>query len=354
MARMKKLLLILLLLLVAFVAIGFALPTQVHVERSVAVARPPAMVFTLLNSYRNFNQWSPWAQADPDAVYRLTGPASGVGAKLSWSGDPALVGEGWQEIVVSEPFEHIGMRLDFGTQGIADSAFRIRGDSLGSRVTWSFDTDVTEGQGVVGGFLGRYFGLFLDDWIGADFEQGLAAFSRYAESLPVIDPAAAEIERVDAEAVRVLMVAGETGAGADEVGAALAEAYGAITAWMAAQGIRQAGQPMAIMHEATGGSAYPFEAAIPVPGAALQAVDETTLAEASPVTAGWSPSGDAVRIIHTGPYDTLADSYERLAAWMSLHGLSRGERSWEVYVSDPGVTPEDQLVTHIYVELAGD
>lgn len=352
MARMKRLLLVLLLILLAFIAGAFALPTQVHVERSIAVARPPATVFTLLNSYRHFNRWSPWAQADPDAVYRFSGPESGVGAKLSWSGDPALVGEGWQEIVLSEPYERIGMRLDFGTQGIADSAFLIRGDSLGSEVTWQFETDVTEGQGLVGGILGRYFGLFLDDWVGADFEKGLVAFSHYAESLPPIDVSAGDISRVEAQPVRVLMVAGESGTGTEEIGRALADAYGAITAWMSAQGLRQAGQPLAIAVDAGDSARYRFEAAIPVDELALQAVDPALLDAAGPVRPGWTPGGAAVRVVHTGAYDRLGESYERLAAWMAVHGLERGDRSWEVYVSDPASTPESQWITHIFVQLS--
>ncbi|WP_191621287.1 SRPBCC family protein [Marinihelvus fidelis] len=348
---MKKLLFILLLLLAAFIGGAFLLPTRVHVERSIAIERPPETVFALLNGYRHFNRWSPWAEADPDAVYRFSGPATGVGARLDWSGDPALVGEGWQEIVASQPYERIDMRLDFGTQGVADSAFIIHGDRIGSRVTWTFDTDVTEGQGMVGGLLGRYFGLFLDDWIGSDFDKGLAAFQAFAESLPRIDAVDASIERVDVEPFRVLAVNGESSLDADAISAALGQAYGSLTAWMANQGIPLGGQPLAVTL-AGPEDRYRFEAAIPVDPAELDLLDPQVLEDAAPIVAKWSPSGPSVRMVHVGPYDTLAESYERLAAWMMIHGLEQGGLSWEQYVSDPGMTPESELVTHLYVQLA--
>ena len=114
---LRKLFIVIALLLVIFVVTGFFLPTRYHVERSITVNRPAANVFALLNGYRTFNEWSPWAQRDPDAGYSVSGPASGVGARLSWSGDPRLVGTGWQEITLSRPFERIEMHLNFSAQG---------------------------------------------------------------------------------------------------------------------------------------------------------------------------------------------------------------------------------------------
>ena len=113
---MQKLLIFLLLLVVVFFGAGMFLPSQIHVERSIVINRPAATVFTLLNSYRTFNRWSPWAQQDPGAVFTFSGPDSGVGARMSWVGDPAMTGTGYQEIVSSTPYEHLGIKLDFGAQ----------------------------------------------------------------------------------------------------------------------------------------------------------------------------------------------------------------------------------------------
>jgi effector-binding domain-containing protein len=47
----------------------------------------------------------------------------------------------------------------------------------------------------------------------------------------------------------------------------------------------------------------------------------------------------------------MIPTYEKLSAYMAAHGLREGPVSWEQYISDPGVTPEDELVTHIYYLL---
>ena len=86
-----------------FLVGGFFLPRFVHVERSLEIEMAAAPVFSLLNSYSTFASWSPWAERDPDANYEFSGPEAGVGARMSWSGDPRLVGSGWQEITESIP-----------------------------------------------------------------------------------------------------------------------------------------------------------------------------------------------------------------------------------------------------------
>jgi len=339
---MKKLLWLFFLLAVAFVAAGLALPTQVHVERSIAVNRPAATVFTLLNGFRTFNRWSPWTGLDPGAEYRFSGPATGVGARMEWSGDPALVGTGWQEITGSQPYRRVGMHLDFGPQGVAESYFEIAGDSLGSRVTWGFDTDVTEGQGFLGGLLGRYFGLFLDRWVGADYENGLASFKVFAESLPPQDFSLAAIEELDVQPVGILYVAGDSSQDPAEIAAALGSAYGEVMAFITRNAVEIAGQPMVITRAWEGGR-YRFDAAVPV---ATKIEDP-----AGRVRYGLSPHGPAVKIVHTGPYETTGESYALLSAYLAAHGLEEGEVSWEHYISDPGQTPENELVTDIYIQV---
>ena len=336
---MKKILIFFILLLCAIIIGGLFLPREIHVERSIAINRPAATLFTLLNSYRSFNQWSPWAQRDPDASYEFSGPGEGVGARMSWSGDPAQVGTGWQEITVSIPYQKVGMHLDFGAQGIADSYFEIRGDTLGSSVTWGFDTDVTSDQGFFGALMGRYFGLFLDKWVGSDYEQGLEAFKQYAETLPAADFSNADIQLIDVEPAEILYVSGQTSREPDDIAAALASAYGEITAYLADNGIEMTGQPMAITR-AWDETGYQFEAAIPV--------KNVTAPLAGNVMAGQSPAGRAVRMVHIGPYSQIQAGYEKMSAWMAANGLTEGSLSWEHYISDPGQTPEDEIITHIY------
>ena len=175
MGFVKKSFLVLFVLIIAVVAVGVLLPSRVHIERSITVAAPPDKVFTVLNSYKNFNRWSPWYGKDPDAEYRLQGPEVGVGAKFIWSSEVPEVGSGSQEIIATEPGRSITIHLDFGGQGTATSVFVIAPVVDGSHVTWQLDSAFGYD------LIGRYLGLFFDRMIGPDYETGLANLKRFLE-----------------------------------------------------------------------------------------------------------------------------------------------------------------------------
>ena len=90
----KRIILGLIVLLAIAVGIAFLLPGKVHVERSIAIAAPAEKIFPLINSPRRFNEWSPWAQIDPDMKITFSGPESGVGATMEWQSENRNVGAG--------------------------------------------------------------------------------------------------------------------------------------------------------------------------------------------------------------------------------------------------------------------
>ncbi len=339
-----KFLYVIVITFVLFIFIGLFLPRLVHVERSIEVSRPATEVFDLLNSYQQFTSWSPWASRDPDTQYEYTGPESGVGARLTWTGDPRLVGSGWQEIIESQPWSLIRTRLDFDQQGPAEAYFQLDETPDGVKVTWGFDTDLVEGQGILGGFLAKYFGLFFDRWIGSDYEQGLANIKALVESKPEAAFTKLEIEIMDVQALDILFVAAVSSQDSDDIAAALASAYQEISLFMVANGMEMSAQPMAISR-AWNEQGNRLDAAIPVVMKPIEPSGNLRL--------GTSPSGRAVRLTHRGAYARMALSYEKLAAYMAAHGLREGDVSWEHYISDPGTTPENDLITHIYF-LIGD
>lgn len=342
---MRWFLIILATLLLAAAAGGFLLPREVTVEREIVIQRPVSTVFTVLNSFRSFEQWSSWRALDPGVEFERSGATEGAGSRLEWSGDPARLGTGWQEIVVSEPWRRIDLDLHSGPQGDATARFLVSGDQLASRVRWQFSTDVTRGQGFFDGLLGRYFGLFLQRWVGEDLERGLAGLKTYVESLPPADFSGAEIALLEAPPLEVARVSGITGTEPESIAAALADAYLEIANWALVTGARLGGEPLAITHAADS-PRLSYEAAIP-----LLAPPLFPAPEGSRVDAGLSPGGAAVRVIHRGSYaDTLA-SYQRAEAWAAAHGHRLSGTSWEHYISDPADTAPEALETHIYLLL---
>lgn len=64
--------------------------------------------------------------------------------------------------------------------------------------------------------------------------------------------------------------------------------------------------------------------------------------------------GRHARYRHVGAYAGLAQAYQVLNGWLPTSGYEHAcAPSFEVYVNDPQYTPEDQLITDIYVPLKG-
>lgn len=175
--KILKWLLVIVAAIVAVLAIaGLAfLPRQVHVERDALIDASPSQVYPLVSGFGRFNEWSPWADLDPAARYEFSGPAQGIGARMSWRSDKPEVGAGSQEVVATTENREVQVRLTFEGQGEAMTGWTLEADGDRTRATWSFDMDLGMNP------VMRWMGLMIDGPIGADYERGLARLKELAE-----------------------------------------------------------------------------------------------------------------------------------------------------------------------------
>ncbi len=166
---------------IALVA-AFVLPRHAVVARSIEIAAPPAAVFPLVGDLRRFNEWSPWADLDPETTYTFTGPTDGVGQTLNWESDDERVGDGAIAIAAVEPDTRVDLIIAFADAGVASASVALEPAAAGTRVTWRFESDL--------GFnpIARYFGMMADDVVGPDYEKGLARLKAVAETPPAPPP----------------------------------------------------------------------------------------------------------------------------------------------------------------------
>lgn len=339
MALIKKIALLLVLLVILFFTIGLFLPKTVHVERSIVIDAPRATVFTLVNTFRTFNKWSPWFSKDPQTIYSFEGPSSGVGAKMSWKSEKPDVGSGSQQIFESKPFESVKTNLDFGAQGTAIATFALSADGTSTKVVWGLDSDLGMNP------LSRWFGLMFDRMIGPDYEKGLVGLKKLAESLPKADFSDLDAVVVDAEPAIVAFVPATSAKDDAAIARAIGAAYAQVGKFMAANGLKQAAAPITI-NTAWELDRYVFDAAIPV-----DREPEKAVPAGSPVQVKKTWAGRAVRAVHKGPYKGLPATYDKVFAYVAAHGLEAAGSSWDQYVSDPGNTPDAELITHVYVPV---
>jgi effector-binding domain-containing protein len=346
MRLVKNLLLLVVVVAIVLIGVAFALPGSAHVERSIAINRPASEVFAVLNGYRRFNDWSPWAMKDPNAKYTITGPLAGVGAKQSWIGDPKTVGSGSQEITESTPDTSLTTALDFGDMGKARAHFALVPDSAptNTRVTWTLDTQAPlalDGQ-LLWNVVGRYMGLFMDKMIGPDYEQGLARLKTLVEGFPSADISGVNGAEVQRAAQKIYFVSASSGADAQAAKTVLTDAYANIGGFIKDNGIAMQGAPLTITttDDANG---WKFDAALPV--------DRNDAAPTGDIRSGETYAGRAVQFMHVGAYDKVGDTKQKAYAWLAVQGYKPKDRLIEEYVSDPGNTPPEQLQTRLVIPV---
>jgi effector-binding domain-containing protein len=321
---------------IILVVVGFLLPRERHVERSIFIDSPPSVVFSQVNGFTTFNDWSPWIALMPNAEYEYEGPDFGVGSKMSWTVPEPEAEVGSQTIVASTPYERVDVELDFGNQGDAQATYSLEPEGSGTHLTWTFDTDF--------GFnlIGRYWGLLLDRQLGPMYAQGLTNLKRITEQLPKVDWSNLEIGITEVPSQTIAYFSGSAGSDLDDIAAALGAAYGRVAVFISANGLQIDGQPLAITNYRDE-RGWGFDAGIPVSGVPSRGVGPD-----SPVRMGETYGGRVVRAVHIGPYKDLHQTYEIVGAFIAAHGLEANGRSWEIFVSDPGNTPEGELKTEVY------
>jgi uncharacterized protein YndB with AHSA1/START domain len=159
-------------LIVIFFAGAYLLPGVTAVQRQTEIAAPPAKVFALIAAIRRFNEFSPWIEMDPRSKIAFEGPETGTGQKMSWQSDK--LGQGSMMITDITPDRRVGYELDFGDMGKATASLELAPVGSGTAVTWGFRQALTNP-------LQRWFGLMIGNWVGSDYERGLAKLKALAE-----------------------------------------------------------------------------------------------------------------------------------------------------------------------------
>ncbi|MEM1281720.1 MAG: SRPBCC family protein [Cyanobacteria bacterium P01_H01_bin.152] len=167
-------------LLMTLFALGFVLPSTVHVERDTLINAPPAAVFPWVSDFTRWEAWSPWATKDPEAMMQIAG--SGLGQTMRWQSENPEVGSGSQTIVERLEGSLLKTHLEFGDRGRADATFKLQPQDGKTLITWSLDTDMRDGVPTLQQPISTYVGFFMDAMIGKDYEAGLQHLQAIVEA----------------------------------------------------------------------------------------------------------------------------------------------------------------------------
>ncbi|UCD24296.1 MAG: GyrI-like domain-containing protein [Gemmatimonadota bacterium] len=136
-----------------------------------------------------------------------------------------------------------------------------------------------------------------------------------------------------------------------EISAAMGKAFTALQDFAGQHKLRSSAPPRAI-YTGYDESGTEFIVAMPI-----TAVPEGVMGSGE-VTIGEIPAGKTLRFVHRGPYPKLMETYQHITQWMKAEGMIETEADWakympmwEEYVNNPESTPENDLITNIYVPL---
>jgi uncharacterized protein YndB with AHSA1/START domain len=144
-------------------------PDRFTVARSRVLPAAPKDVFRRIDDFHQWQSWSPWEKLDPNAQRTYEGPAAGVGAISTWSGNDK-VGAGEMRILESKPNElvHIELSMLKPAKATNDVFFELAPEGSGTKLVWT----MTGRRGFVAKALNLVLGI--DKQIGQRFEEGLA------------------------------------------------------------------------------------------------------------------------------------------------------------------------------------
>lgn len=266
MTRIYEFLISLAIVVVAFVVIGFLLPSSRHIEQSVETNRRLPIVFDTLNSFARFTDWNMTPLRDPQMDIRISGPASGEGARLDYDSDE--IGKGSWEIVESVPGKSVTIALEdeeYGENKRTTYTLEPTGrNNRNVRITQRYDVDY--GMNLIG----RYAGMYVTSGPGEQMKMSLTRLSNMLAAVPNYDYN--ELSKDDPDAVprlverpaANLLVAGATVERNNEV---VQRTMNSNLQWiekvMKANGLEAAG-PVRIVTNEFGSENYSFEVVQPV------------------------------------------------------------------------------------------
>jgi hypothetical protein len=165
----KKVLLgLVILIAVALIAALFVKKDSV-VSKSVKISLGKSEVFDYVKYLKNQDNYSVWAQIDPDMIKTARGVDGNVGFVAGWISKNEQVGVGEQEILSITDGERIDYELRFlePFESKAKTSLLVSGNDTESTVTWTFEGSTPYPFNLMLLFMD------MDKMIGKDFETGL-------------------------------------------------------------------------------------------------------------------------------------------------------------------------------------
>ena len=304
---------------------------RMNISRSIEIKAPREKVYKHLNDFNEWIFWSPWLLMEPEAKVNVSADAK----SYSWEGD--RIGSGNMKVLDEKENESIDFDLNFlkPWKSTASTGFKLEETNDGTKVTWNMDSGLP--------FFLFWMKKMMKAFVGADYERGLDMLKAYVEDGKV--PSDLEFKG-EKQFEGCKWVGVKTDCSIDLVGTQMQADFAMVRAFSDENKDKSEGKTMTIYHKwdiPNGKVLY------------TAAIEFTEIPDSLPnaMISGEIPSTKVFVLRHVGRYQHLGNAWSTLYAMVRNKELktTRQTDAFELYVNDPQVTEEKDLITDIYMPI---
>lgn len=332
-----KIILIIIVILAAVIGImGAIAPNEYHVERSITIEAPAALVHDQVKSLKNRQEWSPWAELDPNQKVAYEGTDGEVGSIIKWEGNED-VGKGMQEVTAISD-SRVETKLTFiePWESESNEFVQLEPSVQSVDVTWGFDGSNPFPFNIMGLFMN------MDAMIGKEFEKGLAKLKSRSEQLAAESTSySSAYEIVETQWPATYFIVKREEVAFDQIGSFFRSQMPSLGEAIGKSGINMAGAACGLYYSWDEDNRV-TDMAVAVP------VAEGTMAPNGFDAVGVGPS-KALMVAYYGAYEKSDNAHYALNDYMGARGDSLNQLVIEEYVTDPATEPDTgKWLTNIY------
>jgi effector-binding domain-containing protein len=323
--KLLKILLYIALSLTALICVlGLFAKHDYHIERSIEIDAPHAVVMEQVQLFKNFAKWSPWNSLDPNMKETFEGTDGQPGAVYKWEGNDD-VGSGQQTIkTVSADRVDIEVKLKEPWETTVPSFFKLEPVGNNIKVSWAIDFYI--------GFPWNGMAMFTDvnAGVGKDYERGLNNLKKVCEDIAHPKYRGYAIEELPADAQYFVGV--RRTIKQEDVAAFYAEIFPKVLDAVQKSGVQLTGAPSSLTY-LWDDSTKTADIAAVFPIAKAQKIDTFTVFTL--------PASNQLLIDYYGHYDSIGVAHLAMEDYMKLKTLEMLTPCLEQYITDPAAEPDN-------------
>lgn len=306
------------------------------VVSSIDIDVPASRVRDVLSDFNTWPIWSPWLIMEPDCKVTYKGTAGELGHGYDWDGQK--VGAGGM-VLTSLDANRMESELVFlkPWKSTADIAFEFESvDENKTHVKWHMDSSLP--------FFMFFMVGKMKAMITSDYDRGLGMLKDYLESgsVPSITKVGEVVE------VPMALYAGKTYHTAmSDIGDSMETAFTEVSKAASDAGADITGVPFSIYNNMDlVKKSCMYTAAVPV---------ASSVSASHGVQCTERPTCKALKVVHTGPYRHVGNAWSTGMSDMRYAKMKKDKNNppFELYINDPENTPEESLITEIYMPIRG-